>query len=389
MRRIKRAAVLILTAAMAVTLTGCWDNNQITNLAIVVGMGFDQADDGNFILTAQIVIPTLLNQTTSGSGNSNGNAGVNVSVEGQTIFDAVRNLLKKIDRKAYFGHVQLLVFGETLAKKGVDDTWDFLERDNEFSRTMRVLVVRGGTAASLLKAEPDLGKLNALEIERTIDSGVDLGRNVDIESFEVTQLLGDPDTAIVTGVTQVGNAAKLTDISIEGAALFKHAKLVGYLDPEETRGYLFVQNKIKSTILVISNPAEPDKKLSLEVIRSSSQIQADIVDGRPRLSIRVATAGNLGGEQGTTNLYTDQYIPKVESAAAKLIAGDIQSALEVSRSLSCDIFSLNAILYRNSYVAYHKLQSHWETVYPTTDFTVRVQFHLDRPGLINRPAFRQ
>lgn len=389
MRMVKRIAALFLAVAAAVTLTGCWNDRPITSLALVVGMGFDQTDDGNFLLTAQIVIPTLLNQVSSGSGGNNGNAGVNVSVEGESIFDAVRNLLKKIDRKAYFGHVQLLVLGEALAKKGIEDAWDFLERDNEFSRTMRVIVVQDGTAQSLLEAEPDLGKVNALEIESTLDSGVNLGRNVDVKSFEVTQLLGDPDTAIVTGVTKVGGATRLTDISIEGAALFKHAKLVGYLDPDATRGYLFVQNKIQSTILVIPNPAEPEKKLSLEVIRSSSQMQADIVGGRPRLSIRVATTGNLGGEQGTTDLYTDRYIPKVEAAAEKLIEGDIQSALGVSRSLSCDIFSLNALLYFNSYTTYHKLQSRWDTVYPTAECKVQVRFHLDRPGLINRPAFRQ
>lgn len=390
MRMIKRAAAFLLAAVVAAALTGCWNNRPITTLALVVGIGLDQADDGNIELTAQIVIPTLLGQAASGSGGGNGgNAGVNVTVEGQTIFDAARNLLTKIDRKAYMGHVQVLVVGEKMARDGIDDSWDFLERDNEFNRTMRVIVVQGGTAKSLLETKPDLGKLSATQIEDNIENGLNLGKGVQIKTFEVTQLLGDPDTAIVTGLAQVGSATNLTDVTIQGAAVFKHAKLVGYLDPETTRGYLFARGQIQSTILVVPNPAEPDKKISLEVIRSSSQIRGGFSGGRPQLTIQVSVGGNLGDEQGTQDLYTSRYISKVESAAAKLVELDIQSALEFSRSFSCDIFSLNSMLYRSSYATYHRVQKQWDTVYPTTDFHVKVQFHLDRPGLIKRPAFRQ
>ena len=391
MRRLKKCLCALL-AGLTLALTGCWNNRPITKLCIVVGMGFDQAEDGRLLLTAQIVNPRILgsNASASGSGNTSGNAGVEVSVEGDTVFDAVRNLLQKINRKAYFGHVQLLVFGETVAREGIQTVWDFMERDNEFSRTMRVIVAQGGTAASLLHVEPDLGKLTANELESTIDNSYQMGKGVKIQSFEVTQLLSNQNSAIVTGAAQIGSATKLSDVTVVGSAVFdSHDKLVGYFTPEQTRGYLFAQNQIRSTILVIKNPAEPDKKISLEVIRSSSRLQASVNGGRPALAIHVQVEGNLGGEQGTTNLYTAKYIPLIESEADELIQSEIQSAWEVSRELSCDVFSLNALLYREAYGEYHKMADRWETVYPTADCRITVGFELKRPGLINRPAYKQ
>ncbi len=392
MRRRLKKCLCVLLAGLTLALTGCWNNRPITKLCIVAGMGFDKAEDGKLLLTAQIVIPRMLGNgaSGSGSGNTSGNAGVEVSVEGDTVFDAVRNLLQKINRKAYFGHVQMLVFGETVAEEGIQTVWDFMERDNEFSRTMRVIVVQGGTAASLLHVEPDLGKLTANELESTIDNSYQMGKSVKIQSFEVTQLLSNPNSAIVTGAAQVGSATMLSDVTVVGSAVFDpHDKLVGYFTPEQTRGYLFAQNQIQSTILVIKNPAEPDKKISLEVIRSSSRMQASVSGGRPALAIHVQVEGNLGGEQGTTNLYTAKYIPLIESEADELIQSEIQSAWEVSRELSCDVFSLNALLYREAYGEYHKMADRWETVYPTADCRITVGFELKRPGLINRPAYKQ
>lgn len=394
MRRRLKKCLCILLAGLTLVLTGCWNNRPITKLSIVAGMGFDKAEDGRLLLTAQIVIPRMLGSGASGSGGgsgeSNGNAGIEVSVEGDTVFDAVRNLLQKINHKAYFGHVQLLVFGETVAEEGIQTVWDFLERDNEFSRTMRVIVVKGGTAASLLHVEPDMGKLTSNELESTIDNSYQLGKGVKIQSFEVTQLLSNQNSAIVIGTAQVGSATKLSDVTVVGSAVFnQHDKLVGYLTPEQTRGYLFAQNQIQSTILVVKNPAEPDKKISLEVIRSSSRMQASVNSGRPALAIHVQVEGNLGGELGTTDLYTAKYIPQIESEAAELIQSEIESAWEISRELSCDVFSLNALLYREAYGEYHKIADRWETVYPTADCRITVGFELNRPGLINRPAYKQ
>lgn len=385
----KKAFCILSVLSIALTLCGCWNNRPITHLAIVIGLGFDKAPDGNILLTAQIVIPSKLSGGTGTSGSqTGGDATLNVTVKGQTSFDAARNLLTKLNRKAYFAHVQLLVFGSDFSKEGINTVWDFMERDNEFSRTMRVAVVKNSTAQALLQEKADIKKLNAIEIEDTLDSSTNFGKSIDIKSFELTELLSKPNTGIVTGLVDLEGSGELSNADVEGAAVLKHAKLVGYFNPDETRGYLFAMNKIQSTILVIPNPEEKSKKISLEVIRSTGTVNATMENGKPFLSIDVKSFGNIGDEQGSTDLFSETDFRKIEEEASALIRSNIDDAVVASQKrYDCDVFNFNDLLYQQYYSEYQKISGQWDTIYGNAQISVSVQFHLDRSGMIKAPAF--
>lgn len=396
MKILKQVINVIVLLSMVLLLSGCWNNRPITSLAIVVGIGFDKAPDGNILLTAQVVIPSKLSGQGAGSGGSGsgqqsgGGAEINVSAKGETSFDAARDLITELNRKAYFAQVQLLVVSEAIAKNGLDEIWDFLERDNEFSRTMRVIIVKDSTAKALLEARPSIDKLNAIEITDTLDSNVAFGKSVEIQSFQLTELLSRPLTGIVLGTIDTKDSDDLTKMDLEGSAVLKHGALIGYFTPNQTRGYLFATNKIKSTILVIPNPEEKNKKISLEVIRSTGKIDARIEKAKPILSINVKAFGNLGDEQGGVDLFNDKDIKKIEDEAAALIADNVNSAVSVSqKDFDSDIFNFNELLYANYYSDFQKESKNWDALYRNAKVHIVAQFHFDRPGLIKKPAYTQ
>lgn len=388
---LKKIVCILISISFVFLLPGCWNNRPITDLAIVLALGFDKAPDGNILLTAQVIVPSKLSMTGTGMGaQSSESAEINVTVEGETTFDAVRNLLTVLNRKAYFAQVQLVAIGEEMAKEGLDTIWDFMERDNEFSRNMRVVVVQDSTAKTLLEAKPSLETLNAVEIEDTLDSDIAFGKSVDMKAFQLTELLEEPRTGIVAGVIKGNDSGELTKMSAEGSAVLKHGKLVGYFTPIETRGYMFAMNTMESTILVIPNPEEKDKKISLEVIRSTGKIDARMENGKPLLSIAVKTSGNLGDEQGNNNLFNDKDIQQIENEASNLIKDEINAAVNVSqKNCDSDVFDFNRLLYCNYYSDFQKVSGNWDTLYRDAKVFVTVQFHFDRPGLIKKPAFTQ
>lgn len=89
---------------MLLFLVGCANNRDINSLAIVTAMGFDKAADGNIELTIQIIGPSKQSGSQMGSGSSEGgiSSAVNVTSEGATSFEAVRNLIPKLSKKAFF-----------------------------------------------------------------------------------------------------------------------------------------------------------------------------------------------------------------------------------------------------------------------------------------------
>ncbi|MDR3644187.1 MAG: Ger(x)C family spore germination protein, partial [Clostridia bacterium] len=314
---LKKTACVILIL-MTALLAGCWNNRDITELAIVTGLGVDKAADGNIEFTAQIISAAKSGGSQSSSGSAQGSGStVTVSAEGATVFDAARNLIPKLSQKAFYSHVQLLAVGEAAAKGGLDKIWDFFERDHEMNRAARLIVVKGGTAKSVLEANADIDQIGAVEIADTMGSTA-YGKNVDSVAYDLTELLSQPLAGMVSGVIDPCGAVTLKDMKVEGGAVFKHAKLIGYLDDDQTRGYLFAQSLIKSTILTIANPEEAGDLVSLEVISSNGKLTARLEGGKPILGIEIEAMGNIGEEQGSADLTDENDIEILEKEAQTL-----------------------------------------------------------------------
>jgi spore germination protein KC len=386
---LKKAACIIVLL-MTVTLSGCWNNRNITDLAIIAGIGIDKAADGNIECTTQIVSSTKPGDSQSGSGTTQSNGStLTISSEGATMFDAVRNQVPKLSLKGYAAHIQLMVIGEDMAKNGLDNIWDFFERDHEVNRTLKVVVVKNGTAKSILEAKADVEQIGAVEVADTLESTA-YGKNIGMFGYKVTELLSQPLIGIVIGVIDPCGATALSKMKVEGGAVFKHAKLAGYFDINQTRGYLFSSNQLHSTILTIANPKEAGKLVSIEVISSESKLTADIKGGKPKFDIEVKTKGNIGDEQGSTDLTDDKDIKALTSEAEALISENIRDMIETSqKEFDCDVLNFNDMLYKHNYSDFEKIKNNWDELYMNADISIHVQFTIDRPGIINKPAYNQ
>lgn len=386
----KKITVCVLLTLMLLLLSGCWNNRNITDLSIVTAIGIDKAADGNIELTLQMIAP--LNQSgsqlASGSSASSSSALI-VSTEGSTVFDAVRNVIPKVSKKAYFSQVRLMVISEDIAKEGLDNIWGLFERDHEMEKTFRVIVVKNDTAKSILEVSSSASQLSGVEIADTIDNEA-FGKNIKIQGFKVTEFLSKPLTGLMTGVIDPQGADKLTEMKVEGGAVFKNAKLAGFLDNDETRGYLFASNQIKSTILVIANPREPGKLVSIEVIGSKSKLTANLENGKPKLGMKIKAFGNMGDEQGSSDLTNLDDVKILESESAELISENIKEMLKKSqKTYDIDLLDYNDILYKHQYYDFKKIMQNWNELYADADITVNVEFTIKKSGLITKPAYVQ
>jgi spore germination protein KC len=383
--------ICVLLIFMTLLLEGCWNNRDITDLGIVTALGIDKAADGNIEITFQIISPSSHGGSQSGSTSSQigSSSTIEISSEGADIFDAARNIIPKLSKKAYYSQIQLLVISNEMAEEGLDKMWDFFERDHEVSRLFRVIVVKSGTAKSVLEATALANPIGAVEISDSIDNQA-FGKSVKIQAFKVSELLSEPLTGLVTGVIDPGGSNKLTDMKVEGGAVFKNAKLAGFLDNDETRGYLFASDQIQSTILTIANPAEQGNLVSIEVAGSSSDLTAELINGKPKLGVEITAYGNIGDEQGSADLTELDDVKKLESESEALISKNIRDMLNTSqKTLDSDILNFNDLLYKHNYQDFEKIKGDWNKFYRDADISIHVQFTIKRSGIITKPAYEQ
>ena len=60
---------LLWLTAMILLLTGCWDQRELSNIALVTGMAIDKGENGKYKLTVEAINATELNGKTA-AGNS-------------------------------------------------------------------------------------------------------------------------------------------------------------------------------------------------------------------------------------------------------------------------------------------------------------------------------
>lgn len=129
-----RILICILCLSLSFILTGCWNRKELNTLAVVQAIGIDKMEDGQINLTMQLLKPAAIKE--SSSQNKEGGVGGKsvgvITTTGQTLFDAIRNVTRQVDRKLLFSQNKGIVIGEAAAKSRIAPLLDLVNRDVEF-----------------------------------------------------------------------------------------------------------------------------------------------------------------------------------------------------------------------------------------------------------------
>lgn len=120
---------LFLILFIPFLLSGCYDYNQLNDLAIISGIGIDYKDE-EFKVTFE-VIATKKEGETSGSSST-----YYITSTGDTLVDAFAKSANKMDKVPYFEHVEMVIFSKEVAENHLNECIDYLIRTerlrNEF-----------------------------------------------------------------------------------------------------------------------------------------------------------------------------------------------------------------------------------------------------------------
>lgn len=384
----KMFAILIILILQFFLLTGCWDQAELEERALVAGIGFDLGPEKNYVqLTAQIIIPGAI---IAGSGEGGGGPQEVVELvtaTGATSFGAARNIVLETGKKGLYSHNKIVVIGEGLAKKGVDTILDFLLRDNEFRRKQWILVAKGD-AQKILQGKIKLEKIPAYGVANLVQSSIYSSKAVAVNLHDFSGMVTSKTScAIATGIEMVTENNKADDLEVgvlKNTAVFKRYQLKGWLDDVETRGLLWVQGKVVGGAINIVFPGEEDKFISIETIRANSQIKAEIRDGQPIIKVKVVQEGNIANQQFfNLNKARPSAIKKLELDLKEVIEAEILRTLKKAQELNTDIYGFGEAFYRRYPKEWEEMEEKWDEIFPTLAVEIEVEAFIRMFGLIN------
>lgn len=138
--------------------------------------------------------------------------------------------------------------------EGVSSIFDFFSRYREPQLNIPILFAKG-KASEILNITPQLETLTSEEVRKQERRGA--GLEVKLRDF-LTRMLAvgeEPFASHISSETleKEGDASKMVP-SLNGAAIFRGDKLVGWMDAKESRGLLWMRNEFIAGVISLKVP---------------------------------------------------------------------------------------------------------------------------------------
>ncbi len=400
--RVVQIAVLLLIATV---VAGCWDREEIDNRDFVLSTGIDLAgpedvgtdlgtstspdgepissSDRKLRYTIEFPIWRALAQQQSGGDGSSGQRFTKpaqvISSTATTVFEAGRLMSLRVHRRIFFGHMDLLAISEEVAREeGIAQVVDVFERDPELTRRF-VVAITDGEARELLLLAPKEESFVGTYVKGIIERREKSSRMVNGDFNRLLISLHGNKSAVLPMVRVAED-----EVVMGGAAVIKDYKMVGKLAELETRGLLFIQNRVRGGSVVLSDPEKPWGDLVFQIGSSQTRVSPELRDGEIVFRIDISVEGILN-EQRTLNILWDEpLIEQVEQAVSGRIDHEVRRALEVLQNvLQADVMGFGESLHRNLPDVWNHVSQDWEETYlPGVKAEITVKSNVRRIGLI-------
>lgn len=384
----------LLITGLILLLSGCWNRTELNELDIAVAMGLDISENGQYLVSVQLVNPRDID---SRSGGGNGSPVSTFRTEGRSVFEALRRMTTKLNRKIYLSHLRMLVIGEDLARKGIAEPIDFLSRDHEMRTDFYIVIAKDAKAGDILDILTPQEKIPAnkmyTSLEKSEKNWAATGKmTLDIL---INDLESEGKSPVLTGLFIVGphsegkkmeniqSSAVPTLLQYDGVAVFKGDKLIGWLNEKDSKGYNYIQGKVKSTVITLKCPGG---EVAVELIRTKAKVKGRLTnDGKPEVYIEVKAEGNVGDIACDINMQDPSSIQQVEQMSEMNIKEAIKNAVRNTQvRYKTDIFGFGEALRR----AYPKRWKQWKKNWDATFVNLKVQATVDvdirRTGTTNQ-----
>ncbi len=373
MKKIKCLSIVLLLFCMLI-LNGCWNYRELDALSMVAGFAVDKGTAGHkYHITIEILDLTK-NQTGSKL----------LETEGDTVFDGIRNVISESQKKLFFSDCKVIVISQDVAKEGVSQVFDWITRDAEPRITVTPVISKAKTAAELLRQKPVTDQLISMEISKTLaQNATTLSQEPNVKIYEANNILATEGVSLILPAAKVEKAQDGENMELDGCAIFRKDKFLGFLDRYETNSLLCIKNQMKGG-LILTSPDSSESKVALEVFESKTKVTPEIKGDSVTMHIDVKVKAALGEDNTDKNYLTPDGIKKVEKSAGKTLETNLTNVIKkVQSDYDSDVFGFGTTLSQNAPDFWKKEKAKWDDTFRTLKCTVTADVSVTNSASLN------
>ncbi|WP_183187513.1 Ger(x)C family spore germination protein [Brevibacillus panacihumi] len=362
---LRRYLYLVVLIAMLIT-SGCSNAKPLN----VTAIGVDKGKKGVVVHTL-IAVPGKFSSIAPGGGGGSTSQNPNyiLSEEGTSIADALYKMKRKSARSLNFGHTRVLLFSDELAKEGLDHFLDIFIRREEFQINLWVLTTKGSTK-KILQVKPEVPEsLTDYLVDALSQTGSDTMEILPIFLYEFFSYLNEPGKSPYT--LEIDSQKGGNKLEFKDLVLFRKGKMVGYLNPEETKYLNLISGRrLKSTSITVK-----DRSYVVLTYKSKNKVSEEGIQLDFNFQIEV-------DETPTEATLTPAKLKELETAVADTLKKDIEGLIKKLQKLKVDPAGFGE-KYRVARGGELQADEWLEDLFPAMPVQVTIKVRIERTGMLS------
>jgi len=406
MKKTKKILIILIYIVVNIFLISCTGERRIQELSIVTAVGIDKENE-KVIITCEVANP--------GPGNSNTDAGSSASFGtvfvqgvGNTVFEAIREMTLYLDKKMFFPHSTIFIFGEEFAKNGITGFLDLFLRHYEPRENAYVVVAKDAKAYEIMGIKGPLSGSVGEYLFDILDNFEYNGKSINISLAEYYRYYYDISNDPVIGLVKIQDQREIQKklgkeigtkkvLNVGGGSALKRDSLLGYFTEDEMIGFSLIVGNMKEGLITFKTPEglEEGKSIigtegqytSIEILKSKTKNVIKIIDEKIHLDVNIKLKAALQEEEKAIDLKNKDVIKKIEKSCSEEVERLISKTLDKGqKEFKNDNFSIGVAVHQQYPKLWKEIAEDWNDIFPEITYNVNVETVIVKTGIINVPT---
>ncbi|KGE18431.1 Ger(x)C family spore germination protein [Paenibacillus wynnii] len=391
----RKGLLLIMTIILCLLQCGCWDWVEVNQSSMLTGMAIESGKDGLIKLTMEVLNPAEAQRVQSGTG---GPSTLLYTMKGKSISEASSRMNEIVERTIIYSHIHMVVVDESIARKGLGQIIDVLQRSRFVREDVLLLIAKDSPASDVLKTMYPSGMYASWKLRMQVNHFYRTwGGTPKSTLFDYTESILREGREPILGAISVQGDAKVSESSDStkssspkaivrcvGSAVFREDKLIGFLSVSDTRLLNLVRDEIKGTSFAV--PIDSDEDIAtIRMNQIHTDMDVSLKDGRPNIKLSIVGEGHVSSIDTGLPLDTAAGYRELEHMESNFLNDQVTATIgRVQREFGVDIFGFGEHLNRHNYRQFESAKKDWNDHFVEAKVGVSSKVTISRSDLKTR-----
>jgi len=373
----------IILIIILFTLTGCYDYNELNELAIANGISIDYKNN-------EYIVSILISNSHKNTSSNDENQATTSLFQGtgKNLNDAITNLELTLPKKLYLGHINIIIISEEYAKKGIYDLFDYFSRNPELLKKMYLAITKDVEAYKTLASISPLEMFSSKNIISNIETNnKDVGKTYPVlyseallkyveQGYEFViptiSLTGDKNEA--SKEENIKDPISKSHLIILNLSVFNKDKLKTYTNDNESKGINILTNNVKN-LEIIKN------EFTASINDIKCKIKFKLENNKPNITIDIEYKYKIIAINKDIDITSKEIQNTIKKEIEKEIKTYINQTIDLVKTNKTDIIGFGNTIYKHE-PNYYK--NNKENYLEELKFKIKISSKLEANGEITK-----